>query len=286
MRRRRGWHVIGFCAALAIALPASAAPQRVVSTNLCADEYVFRLLPRERIAALSFLSADRHPVISTIVDQVRGIALIRASTEEVLSRNPDLVVMYAGMDARLHAHLREAGVPVLDVRWARSLSDIRQVTLGLGRALGAEARAEALLGAMDRDLAVAKAARPPVRTLIYEPNGYATADGVTDEILARAGLANAAPEMGATRQGTIPVEMVVANPPELLILNGASRSVRSRADLVLHHPALATLPDTVMVARASLTPLLCPGPWSAETVPVFAALGQKARALARVHGRP
>ena len=286
MLRFPGWHVLGICAALVIAMPAIAAPQRVVSTNLCADEYVFRLLPRDRIAALSFLSADRHPVVSTIVDRVQGIALIHASTEEILSRNPDLVVMSEGMDARLHAHLREAGVPVVDVRWARSLSGIRQVTLSLGRALGAEERAKALIAEMDRHLAVATASRPPVRTLIYEPNGYVTADGVTDEILARAGLADAVPEMGATRQGTIPVEMVVARPPELLILNGASRTVHSRADLVLHHPALATLPDTVIVARASLTPLLCAGPWSAETVPIFAALGQQARALARANARP
>lgn len=88
MYRFPGWHVLGICAALVITLPAIAAPQRVVSTNLCADEYVFRLMPRDRIAALSFLSADRHPVVSTIVDRVQGIALIYASTEEIFSAIP------------------------------------------------------------------------------------------------------------------------------------------------------------------------------------------------------
>jgi iron complex transport system substrate-binding protein len=286
MRCLHGCHVLALCAVIALSAPAVAAPQRVVSVSLCTDEYVFRLLPRERIAALSFLSADRHPVVSTIADQVRGIALIHASTEEVLSRKPDLVVMYAGTDARLHAHLREAGVDVLDVPWADSLSDIRQITLHLGSVMGAEARAKSLLVKMDRDLAGMAPLRPPVRTLIYEPNGYATADGVTDEILERAGLINAARAMGATRQGTVSVEMVVADPPELLILNNSSQTVHSRADLVLHHPALETLPRNVMIARATLTPLLCPGPWSVAAVPEFAALGLKARALARMSGQP
>lgn len=286
MRAVHGWHVIAICVATLLSPPAFAAPQRVVSTFLCTDEYVFRLLPRERIAALSYLSGDRHPVVSTIVDRVAGIPLIHASAEEVLSRRPDLVVMYADTDARLHAQLREAGVPILDVPWARSLDDIRRITLHLGERLGVRGRAQALIDAMDRAPASAVAPSPPVRTLIYEPNGYATADGVTDELLRRAGLLDIAPGMGTTRQGTIPVEALVADPPELLILNGASGMENSRADLVLHHPALASLPANVFVARVALTPLLCPGPWSAETVPGFAALGRKARALARVPVRP
>lgn len=286
MRRAHGWHITVISLLLAAASPAAAGPQHVVSTFLCTDEYVFRLLPRERIAALSFLSGDRHPVVSTIVDRVAGIPLIHASAEEVLSRRPDLVVMYADTDARLHAQLREAGVPIVDVPWARTLAEIRKITLRLGEALGARTRAQALVDAMDRELESAKAPFSPVRTLIYEPNGYATADGVTNEILGRAGLVDVAPGMGATRRGTIPIEAVVANPPELLILNGASGAENSRADLVLHHPALASLPANVFVARAVLTPLLCPGPWSAETVPGFAALGQKARALARASARP
>lgn len=285
MRLAHGWHVL-VCMAILWASPATAAPQHVVSTFLCTDEYVFRLLPRERIAALSYLAADRHPVVSTIVESVRDYPLIHASAEEVLTRHPDLVVMYAGTETRLHAQLREVGVPILDVPWAQSLADIRRITANLGHALGGEQRATALLAAMDRNLAAAGAPHPPVRTLIYEPNGYVTAEGVTDDILARAGLANIAREMGATRRGTVPVEMVVARPPELLITSEPGRGGNSRAELVLHHPALSSLPPSVMVAPVSLTPLLCPGPWSAQMAPVFAALGEKARALARPHSGP
>ena len=285
MRAAHGWHVVVLIAML-FATQAAAGPQRVVSASLCTDEYIFRLLPRSRIAALSFLSADTHPIVSTIALEVRGIPLVHASTEEILARRPDLVVMYAGTEPRLHAQLREAGVPAFDVPWAQSLSDIRGVTLDLGRALGVERRAQALLAQMDSRLARLVRPAPPVRTLIYEPNGYATADGVTDEIMHAAGLVDASQGEGATRAGTVPVENVVASPPELLLLNGAEEEHPALADLVLGHPALASLKSRVMVAHVALTSLLCPGPWSADAVAPLADFGRRARRLALSRRRP
>src|SRR5271165_1339945 len=84
MRRMHGWVAVIFCILTSLVTPAFAAPQRVVSTFLCTDEYVFRLLPRARIAALSFEAGDRRPVVSTIADRVAGIAMIRPSAETVL----------------------------------------------------------------------------------------------------------------------------------------------------------------------------------------------------------
>jgi iron complex transport system substrate-binding protein len=251
---------------------------RVVSTNLCGDEYVFRLLPRERIAALSFEAGDRNPVVSTIVNEVGGIAQIRPSTEAVLSLHPDLVVMQAGTLEKLHANLTALGVPVLALPYDSTIADIRRTTTLLGARLGAAARAAQLLQSMDAVLARARAAapRPSVRTLIYEPNGYANSGGLTEALMGVAGLTNAAPGFTATRTGTIPVEAVIAAAPELLILSGERATMDARANLVLHHPALATLTHTY-TAWAPLLPTLCAGPWSAEAALTLAALGQKAR---------
>ncbi|HEY4944059.1 MAG TPA: ABC transporter substrate-binding protein [Rhizomicrobium sp.] len=266
-----------------------AAPQhalrRIVSTFLCTDEYVFRLVPRGHIAALSFEAGDRNPVVSTIADQVGGIAQIRPSTETVLNFRPDLVVMYAGTMARLHTSLAALGVPILDVPWDNSLADIAKTTRALGAALGAPARAAALIAEMDAKLAAARraAVRPSVRTLIYEPNGYATTGAVTRELMTLAGLADAAP--AASRSGTVPVEAVIAAAPELLILSGQKQALDARADLVLHHPALASLSGRTYSAWEPLLPLLCPGPWSADAATTFARLGAQARLLAKRQAR-
>ncbi|HEY7977434.1 MAG TPA: ABC transporter substrate-binding protein [Rhizomicrobium sp.] len=257
---------------------ANAAPQRVVSTFLCTDEYVYRLVPRDRIAALSYLSADRHPVVSTIVNKVKGIPLTRGSAEEVLALHPDLVVMYQGTNPRLRAHLVETHTPFVETKWANSIADIRDVTRQLGAALGEMDRAEAMITDMDAKLARAAkhAPRPAVTTLIYEPNGYANSGGVSDDILSRIGLRDVAARMNQTRSGTVPVESLIANPPQLLILNGEREATPTRADLVLKHPALRALPKSTLVANTSLTPLLCPGPWSADVAEPLMELGRKA----------
>jgi len=282
MRLAHGCYVACFLAALMGARTADAAPQRVVSTFLCTDEYVYRLVPRDRIAALSYLSADRHPVVSTIVDKVKGIRLTHGSAEDVLTLHPDLVVMYQGTNPRLRAHLVETHTPFVETKWANSIADIRDVTRQLGAALGAKDRAEAMIADMDAKLARAakQAPHPAVTTLIYEPNGYANSGGVSDDILRRIGLRDVAARMNQTRSGTVPVESLVANPPELLILNGEREATPTRADLVLKHPALRALPKSTLVANTSLTPLLCPGPWSADVAEPLVEWGRKARALA------
>ncbi len=280
-----GCQAVGLCVLLAGAA-AHAAPRHVVSADLCSDEYVFRLVPREHIAALSWLAGDTSPVVSTIADQVRGIALIRPSAEEVLTRSPDLVVLYEGTNPRLRAQLAEARVPILEIPPADSLAQIRKVTRSLGVALDATGRASAMLERMDRGLADAhaNAAGVPVPTLVYEPNGYVTTGALADEIMAAAGLSDVAPAMGPTRSGTIPIEDVIAEAPRLLIFNRISGRVRSQADLVLQHPALAALSGRTTVASLDLTPLLCAGPWSVEVAPALARLGR--RALARGATQP
>ncbi|NIK86873.1 iron complex transport system substrate-binding protein [Rhizomicrobium palustre] len=258
---------------------AEAAPQRVVSTFLCTDEYVFRLLPKERIAALSYEAVDRHPVVSTIADAALGLPVIRPSTETVMAKNPDLVVMYAGTNPRLHQNLQRLGVQILDVPWANSLTEIRQITLMLGDELGAPGKAKALVAEMDVRVARAKAAapHPPVSAILYEPQGYAQVQGVTDEVLRLAGIVNAAPPNALTRAGQLPVEAVIATAPELLILGGEEKSGSARAYAVLHHPAFKALEGRTHMEFLTLTPLMCPGPWSVQSAAPLLGLAKRAR---------
>lgn len=272
--------------ATSLIFQADAQPKRVVSTFLCTDEYVFRLVPRAQIAALSYEATDRHPVVSTIADAAQGMPVIRPSTEAVLRLKPDLVVMYAGTNPRLHQNLKRLGIAVVDVAWANSLADIRSITQTLGAQLGAPGRAAALLAEMDRKMASVRAQAPrvPVKTILYQPQGYAVVQGVTDEVMRLGGLVNATPAQHLTRTGQLPVEAVISAAPELLILGGESRSGSARAYAILHHPALKALNGRTHMEFVTLTPLLCPGPWSVDGAKSFAELGRKAR-LAESKGR-
>jgi iron complex transport system substrate-binding protein len=262
--------------------PTSAAPaasERIVSISVCTDEYVFRLVPRGRIAALSFLAGDRHPVVSTIADRVKGIRLIRQTAEEVLAARPDVVVMDEGAQARVRAILNDARIRIVDVPWVSDFAGVRKTTRDLARALGAVDAGERLLAEMDSRLATARAnaPKPAVRALIYEPNGYTVAGGITDAVMGESGLVNAAYGMRLTRQGTIPVEAVIASAPELLILGAQAGQSDSRARQVQLHPAFAALEGRTHRTWLSTTPLLCPGPWSAAAAADFVRAARAAR---------
>ena len=165
-------------------------------------------------------------------------------------------------------------------RGSDSIDGVRKVTRDLARALGARDAGERLLAAMDARLAAARAAapRPAVTALIYEPNGYSVSGGIAEAMMTAAGLINAAPGMPMTRQGTIPVEAVVAAAPELLILGTEAGTAQSRAREVQLHPALAALRGRTHSVWLSTTPLLCPGPWSAQAAVAFAKAAREARA--------
>jgi iron complex transport system substrate-binding protein len=205
----------------------------------------------------------------------------------VLAVHPDLVVMYKGTNPRLKSHLTAAGVKVLDVPWANSLADIRKTTLMLGKALGAMPRARAMLAAMDAKLSAARARAPHplVSALIYEPNGYTASDAVTNAIMQASGLTDAARTMPANRLGRIPVEAVLAAAPTLIILNAAREGGLALADAPLNNPALAALTGRSLIVRTSLRPLLCPGPWSADSAAQFTALARQAAHLAKPNTR-
>lgn len=267
----RLWAVVVLSATCALA----AGPyRRVVSTNLCADEYVFRLVPRDRIAALSYMATDRHPQVSTLVEKAVGIPTLHPSAESVMAQHPDVVVMYGGVDLRLHQTLARLGIPVIDVPWADNLADIRVATIKMGVALGNRAGAEALLKDMDAKLTAVRAKAPvkPVRTIFYQPNGYVRTSTYTDEILSAAGGLDLATTFKPTPRGTVPVETVVAAAPDLLILGGESEAGAALAYRALHHPAFQALQGRTLMRFETLPQLLCGGPWVADVAEPFSSL--------------
>src|SRR3546814_12478291 len=66
------------------AVPAAPAPQRVVSLNLCVDQYLLALADREQIAALTTFATD--PAMSAAAERAAGIPQIRGAAEEEIGR--------------------------------------------------------------------------------------------------------------------------------------------------------------------------------------------------------
>jgi iron complex transport system substrate-binding protein len=254
-------------ALLALAAPgASGKPQRIVSTNVCADQLALALVDRARILSVSRMAIE--PEISNLAQEARGIRINNARAEEIVELKPDLILgdIYTGKGAnRLAATI---GVPVHIVGIASSLDDVRKVIRDVAAALGEPERGEQLVAAMN-----AKITKPqtlntePITALVYEPNGLTAGAGtLTNDILAAAGLTNLAPKLTGQAYATVALETVVAAAPQLLILDDSYGATASRAQSILRHPAFRALEGKTALYKIPSRLWLCPGPWVGEAV--------------------
>lgn len=251
------------------AFPAVAAPERVLSLDYCADQFVLELVPRERIAALSM---DATEPFSFLRDEAVGIAQQSARAEAVLLAQPDLVVSSYGAGPGLRQFLTRAGVPVVQVGWIEDLAGVRSNLLHMGQALGNSAGAEALLQDFDRRLqALARAAPVQKRQALYvTPGGVTGGPGtLVHELLTAAGLANFADQPG---WHALPLERLAYEQPEVLV--NASFVADQHPWSAARHPLLAR-------RLRDLPSVSLPGAWTAcggwfliEAVEAMAALAR------------
>jgi iron complex transport system substrate-binding protein len=212
-------------AALALTSTAYAwSAPRVVSLDQCADQYVLALSPRGAIAGLSFRAEAGD---SYLAAEAKGLPKRRATLESLLATRPEVVLREWGGDAQLVRRLQERGMRVTTLQDATDFAGVRANIRQAAAALGQEARGEALIHGMDRELAEA-GKRPTGKTAAYLTPGGATAGPGTlvDAILRAGGLRNA--EQGPGYR-TMSLERLALQPPEALVLGFFDAFSLSRA---------------------------------------------------------
>ena len=226
------------CALLLGAAP----PRRVISLNLCADQIVLALADRDQIAGLTRNAAD--PEMSAAAAQARGLPILRTSIEQVIARNPDLLV---GLPGQASAGYGGRRYPLLELPLAESLSAIEASIRKAAPALGHPRRGEALIARMRADLAaIPRNGRGRVAAY-YQRRGFLTGTGtVIDELIRRAGLVNLGTKLGKPTLSQVSLEEMVAARPDFLIVETATDRVSDQGTEMLHHPALAGIPRIAM----------------------------------------
>jgi iron complex transport system substrate-binding protein len=239
---------------LALAAPTQAAPthaRRVVSLNLCTDQYLALLAPEQ---AVGLTQLARDPSLSVVAPQAAHLPVVRADAEAVLALHPTLVLAtHWGAQATLAA-LERQGIPVVRIALPQDFPAIRAQTIALAALLGEPQRGAALLARMDAALAAPHA--HPTEALWLAARGYTAGPrSLQAAVLRAAGLT----PIGQGRH--ISLESLLTHPPALLVTAQAP-GFPSLATNLLTHPALATLP------RRTVPPALlaCGGPWTAEAV--------------------
>jgi iron complex transport system substrate-binding protein len=238
------------CAGFLATSPAVAAqPERIVSLNLCTDQILLELVPRQRIRALSWLAADRD--VSPVADALAGIPLVRGHAEEILALAPDLVLANPYAAAATVDLLQRLGFTTAVIPFAEDFAGIRRVVRQVAAAVGETARGEQLVARFDADLNAVLAgvsagqdAQP--HALVYQVNGLVSGPGsLIDAALAAAGLGNRIHRLTAARRlgagGRLALEALVAAPPDLVVLAQAPGTYATVVSDNLRHPALRRL---------------------------------------------
>jgi iron complex transport system substrate-binding protein len=223
-------------------LPGAAAPrpQRIVSLNVCADQYLIALADPGQIAALS--SNARDPGLSAAAGEARRFRILRRASEEVLAIRPDLIVGYPLGGGTI------AGAPpgqwrTLGVPDAPNYAAIQGQIRNVARAIGHADRGEALIARMDRALAALPRARRGGVAAYYQRRGFLTGTGtLVDDLMQRVGLVNLAARLGKPVLAQVSLEEMVAARPDWLIVESATDRVADQGTEMLHHPALARIP--------------------------------------------
>jgi iron complex transport system substrate-binding protein len=251
-------------ASLLLAIPAHAraAPERIVSINLCTDQLLLALADPAQIADLSVYAAD--PGLSYLAAEARRFRHDAAAAETVIGLSPDLVLAGRFGKRETRDTLTALGYRVVALEPARSIADsigdIRMVAALLGHPERGEELIARIGEARQRAEAVAGTARHR-SAAVYLRRGYVGgARTLTGELLAIVGLDNAGTGLAGATGGLVSLERLVAAPPDYLVTSAAETAAEDQGSALLSHPALAALfpPERRIVLPDRLT--VCGGP--------------------------
>lgn len=227
MRRALRIAAMGVAAAAVLAFQPPAAaqaappkPQRILSMHLCADMLLLQMVPKSRIAGVTYLAHDGAEALFPGADA--GIAVNHGTAEDIIRLKPDLILADSFATPLTRRLAKTIGAPILVVDYATSFEDIRRNLRLIGAAVGEPARAEALIAGMDADLAeiAAKPARPPIRVIAWSGGDSVPGRGtLSGRIVEAAGAVNVAARPGQT-YATLDVEQVLAARPQALLYGG------------------------------------------------------------------
>jgi iron complex transport system substrate-binding protein len=221
-------------------------PQRIVSTALAGDEFLASLVDPHRVVGVTYLVDDPQ------MSEAHGLypASIRrvgVDVEEVLSLEPDLVIVATYTRASTVRLLVGAGVPVLRLGPLGSFAEVEENLRLVSSVVGEEARAEQRIESLRLRIAEVEAmvqGRPRPRVLVWGRSGFAKGiNTLMDEVIESAGGANVMRETGFSGPAKISIEFAMGLEPDIILMEGGSlNGVEDAATELLSDPLWSEVP--------------------------------------------
>jgi iron complex transport system substrate-binding protein len=226
---------------LLAAVPAWAAPSRIMSLNLCADQLVLALAPPSTITSVSYLARDCQ--ISVACEATARIPINYGTAEEVIAQAPDLIVAGRYTTRPTVAIARKFAYAVEDLDVPNTIEAVQAQIRQVASAVGNPAGGETMIAAMDRALSALpppSGDAPHPLAAVFETSGFTVGRGsLIDTLLTRAGFDNLATRLGIDNYPSLPLEALVMGQPDLLIMEVRHEARPSLGGAMLEHPILA-----------------------------------------------
>ncbi|MBF0460300.1 MAG: ABC transporter substrate-binding protein [Magnetococcales bacterium] len=250
-----------------LACAAEARPRRIISANVCADRLLLPLADRADIVSVSHFAAD--PNLSTVATETAGLRVNQGDAEEIVALHPDLVILGAIQALSTGAMLRTLGIAVYTIPPVEGIDAVRLLIRSLAARLGQTARGERLLAAMDARLLALPRPTHPVQAVVYQAGGWSAGRGtMADDLFGRLGFVNRAAAAGIVGFGALPLERLVVDAPDLIVIEETGENAPSLAGALLHHPAL--LRGKMRFIRIPMRLWACPDPALVEAAALMA----------------
>lgn len=229
----------------------------IVSLNPCSDSVLAEVAAPKQILALSHYSRDPSSSSMDVAVAHRFHAV--STVEEVVALKPDVVIAGTFVPPGTVAAFTKLGLRLVQLPIAANVAESKAQIMQIARLAGRPERGAALNRRIDKALAAAAppAGSVPVTTVVWQSGGIVPGHNtlITD-LLEHAGLASFSAARGMGQADLLPLEAMLADPPQLILASG---DPRSNEDRMLGHPVLAALKHT---RRERLDPALlwCGGP--------------------------
>ena len=222
-------------------------PEQLGSQALATDEFLFAIVPSDRIVVASPYAAD--PRYSFVADLAATADLVSAKDPESIAlRDPDVLFVSHTARAEYVEQARAIGIPVF--RMVTVFDQLDQIASALrvtGYVTGAdEAAAREVKRLRERIRAARQLGVPggePARVLAFSNFAHTLGAGsLFDRIVTDLGAINVAAEQGVGPYGSITSEQVAAWNPDWIVSGVEPRHATSTRDRLLADPGVAATP--------------------------------------------
>gem|GEM_PF-2226618 len=245
-----------------VALASPSSPKRIVSFDLCVDQLLLEIVPKENIAALTFLTSDSE--YSTQSQKAKELPITNGSVEDVFKYKADLVLVGQFESQTKIQLLKSLGFNVQIIPSALSDHSLRETIKKIGHLTGYEENADVLIKRFDlalehlTTLRKASNIEPKPRAIFLASRRHTQGENsVVNSLLDMAGFTNIATETGLKEGGFIGLETLIQSSPDLMLISKGKIEAPSLATNVLSHPAMIYLGESTKKMEIEQKHLLC-----------------------------